>query len=243
MWEEVSNVFLFPFLAPCSFIWTVFMHLTGPQCWPCWQKCMVRKPPGCILSHRCTNLNMTAWYRSYLPSKTYLFMWMIKQNNNRPMTNLRPHLGSQKSWGPQLEESCTILADSYFHLRLPFYRMRETLRMIEMMNGEKDSWLQLFLLPSFTRDSHSDLVHSETFGYFDSDAWGWIFPIRIWKIWWSGCPWQPICQNVLFLGHKSYFWCIFGAGKSGREIEICLVYVNIQILAYLGWLLLWHTSL
>ena len=32
MWEEVSNVFLFPFLTPCRFIWTVFMHLTGPQC-------------------------------------------------------------------------------------------------------------------------------------------------------------------------------------------------------------------
>ena len=47
-------------------------------------------------------------------------MWMIKQNNNLLMTNPRPHLGSQKSWGPQLEESCTILADSYFHLRLPF---------------------------------------------------------------------------------------------------------------------------
>ena len=49
MWEEVINVFLFPFLAPCRLIWTVFMHLTGPQCWPCWQKCMGRKPPGCIL--------------------------------------------------------------------------------------------------------------------------------------------------------------------------------------------------
>ena len=100
-------------------------------------------------------------------------MWMIKQNNNLLMTNPRPHLGSQKSWGPQLEESCTILADSYFHLRLPFYRMRETLRMVEMMNGEKDCWLQLFLL-SF------------------------------------------VVQRKLW-----------------RKDEICLVYVNIQILAYM----------